>query len=169
MRIAFLYNRSSEDPTNAAEDELPDESPVVAAIEQLGYEVVPIACTLDMLAVRRELERIQPELVFNRVESLGGSDAMMAAMTLLLDAIKLPYTGNSTAALVGTASKLRVKEQLRSAGLPTPSWIGSAAESNLKTQFRTSQWIVKSVLEHASFEMDDRSVIRPTSYAEIRD
>src|SRR4051794_18674019 len=169
MRVAFLYNHSSEDPANAAEDEVPAESPVVAAIEQIGHEVVPIACTLDLLALRRQLEQIQPDVVFNRVESLGGSDAMMAAITLQLDAMQLPYTGNSSAALVGTASKLRVKERLRSAGLPTPSWIGSATESVTRSLIQNSKWIIKSVLEHASFEMDDRSVIRPTTYAEIRD
>ena len=47
---------------------------------------MPIACTLDLAALRRQLERVQPDVVFNRVESLGGSDAMMAAVTLLLDA-----------------------------------------------------------------------------------
>ena len=37
---------------------------------------------------------------------------MMAAMTLLLDSLQLPYTGNSTEALVATASKLSVKQRL---------------------------------------------------------
>jgi D-alanine-D-alanine ligase len=170
MRVAFLYNRSSEDPAHVAEDEVPADSPVVAAIERLGHEVVPITCTLDLFAVRQQLERAEPDVVFNRVESLGGSDAMMAAVTLLLDAMQLPYTGNSTAALVGTASKLRVKEQLRDAGLPTPEWIDCGQHSDRISQAKTlaPKWIIKSVLEHASFEMDDRSVIYETSVAEIQ-
>src|SRR4051812_10630441 len=105
MRVAFLYNRSTEDPAGIAEDEVPATSPVVGALRELGHEVVPIDCTLDLAAVRRRLDEIRPDLVFNRVESLGGSDSMMAAITLLLDAMQLPYTGNSTQALVGTASK----------------------------------------------------------------
>src|SRR3954451_16842973 len=176
MRVAFLYNRSSEDPAHAAEEDVPARSPLLGALEHLGHEVVPIACTLNLHSTRRHLERACPDVVFNRVESLGGSDAMMAAITLLLDAMQLPYTGNSTAALVGTASKLRVKERLCSAGLPTPGWVdcghrvadcGLARELDSHSEIPNEKWIIKSVLEHASFEMDDGSVIRPTSYTDI--
>ena len=125
MRVAFLYNESSEDPLGHCEDDVPLLSPVVAALYRLGHDVVPIACTLDLAAVRRELQQTAPDLVFNRVESLGGSDAMMAAVTLLLDAMRIPYTGCSTAALVATANKLSVKERLAAAGLPTPGWFTS--------------------------------------------
>src|SRR3954471_21597324 len=152
MRVAFLYNRSSEDPGQNAEDDVPAKSPVVAAIKQLGHRVVPIACTLDLLAVRRQVDQAQADVVFNRVESLGGSDAMMAAIALLLDAMQLPYTGNSTAALVGTASKVRVKQLLRNAALPTPRWIadGLPSDCNRQSDIPNQKWIIKSVLEHAS-------------------
>src|SRR5207253_7637298 len=109
MRVAFLYNRSSEDPAHAAEDEVPVRSPVVDALKRLGHKVSPITCTLDLAAVRRRLMRAKPDVVFNRVESLGGSDAMMGAIALLLEAMQIPYTGNSSAALTATASKVFVK------------------------------------------------------------
>ena len=102
---------------------LPARSPVVDALKRLGHRVTSMACTLDLAAIRRKLMRAKPDVVFNRVESLGGSDSMMAAITLLLDAMKIPYTGNSTAALVATASKVYVKERLHRAGLPTAGWI----------------------------------------------
>jgi D-alanine-D-alanine ligase len=164
MRVAFLYNRSSEDPAHAAEDAVPARSPVVKALKRLGHRVTPIACTLDLSSVRRRLMRAKPDVVFNRVESLGGSDSMMAAITLLLETMKIPYTGNSSAALVATASKIYVKERLHSAGLPTPRWItpdcGSVADRNAK-------FILKSVYEHASFELDNDSIVRATSQAQI--
>ena len=164
MRVAFLYNRSSEDPAHAAEDAVPARSPVVDALKRLGHRVTPIACTLDLAAVRRRLMRAKPDVVFNRVESLGGSDSMMAAITLLLDAMEIPYTGNSTAALVATASKVYVKERLQRAGLPTPRWIdadrGWAENCNAK-------FILKSVYEHASFELDDASIVSVTGQEQI--
>lgn len=123
MRVAFLYNRSSEDPAHAAEDAVASRSPVVNALKRLGHRVTSMACTLDLAAIRRKLMCARPDVVFNRVESLGGSDSMMATITLLLDAMKIPYTGNSTAALVATASKVYVKERLHRAGLPTAGWI----------------------------------------------
>jgi D-alanine-D-alanine ligase len=173
MRVAFLYNRSSEDPAHMAEDEVPSRSPVVGALKGLGHQVVPIACTLDLAAVRRRLDRAKPDVVFNRVESLGGSDAMMAAATLLLDSIQIPYTGNSSAALVATASKISVKERLVKAGLPTPQW--TTADFGLRisdcrlTDDSNPTIILKSVLEHASFALDDASIVSMTTAEQIRE
>src|SRR5882757_257345 len=151
MRVAFLYNRSTEDPASAAEDAVPSRSPVVDALKSLGHRVTPIACTLDLAAIRRELVRAKPDVVFNRVESLGGSDSMMAAITLLLDAMEIPYTGNSSAALVATASKVDVKTRLQRAGLSTPGWINA---DRSWTKNSNAKFILKSVYEHASFELD---------------
>ncbi|HVT27508.1 MAG TPA: hypothetical protein VHE81_05760 [Lacipirellulaceae bacterium] len=179
MRIAFLYNRSLDDPSHAAEDDIPARSPVVAALERLGHRVVPIACTLDLAKMRRRLIRMKPDVAFNRVESLGGSDSMMAAITLLLDSMQIPYTGNSTAALIGTASKTVVKERLVEAGWPTPRWITAnggtqfvddgvqTAEENPPVNSQR-RYIIKSDLEHASFGLGDSSIIGPCAEAHIR-
>ena len=164
MRVAFLYNRSSEDPAKAAEDAVPSRSPVVDALKRLGHRVTPIACTLDLAAVRRKLMRAKADVVFNRVESLGGSDSMMAAIPLLLDEMRIPYTGNSSAALVGTASKVYVKERLDRVGLPTPRWINPNYRF---TENDSPRFIIKSVYEHASFELDDASVVSVTSQKQI--
>jgi D-alanine-D-alanine ligase len=179
MRVAFLYNPASEDPAHIAEDTIPAQSPVVAALKRLGHKVAIIGCTLDLAAVRRRLLRAKPDVVFNRVESLGGSDAMMAAITLLLDAMQIPYTGNASAALVATASKVSVKERLLRAGLPTPRWItadcglriadcGLQSSANPQSTIRNLKFILKSVFEHASFEMDNASVITMTEGEELR-
>src|SRR5882757_4267333 len=164
MRVAFLYNRSSEDPAHAAEDAVPARSPVVDALKCLGHRVTPIACTLDLSAVRRDLHHAKPDVVFNRVESLGGSDSMIAAITLLLDAMKIPYTGNSTAALVATASKVYVKDRLHRAGLPTPKWVN--AERSLADNGE-GRFILKSDREHASFGLDDTSIVNVTSHGQL--
>ncbi len=181
MRVAFLYNRSADDPAHNAEDEVPSRSPVVAALKRLGHNVVPIACSLDLARVRQKLLRARPDVVFNRVESLGGSDSMMAAVTLLLDAMELSYTGNSTAALLGTASKMAVKRRLLEAGLPTPGWIAAQwgvgngewgiVESpyNPQSNGLSPKYIIKSDLEHASFELDGASIVAGSNIDEIRD
>jgi D-alanine-D-alanine ligase len=164
MRVAFLYNRSSEDPGLAAEDEVPALSPVVDALKQLGHRVTSIACTLDLATIRRRLLRAKPDVVFNRVESLGGTDSMMAAIALLLDAMEIPYTGNSSAALVAAASKVYVKERLHRAGLPTPEWINADRRWALSGN---AKFILKSVYEHASFELDDASIVTVSSEDQI--
>jgi D-alanine-D-alanine ligase len=177
MRVAFLYNEGAEDPSGTAEDAVPAASPLVAALRRLGHNVTPIACTLDLAALQRELDLVEPDAAFNRVESLGGSDAMMAAVTLLLDSGGIPYTGCRTASLLSTASKLNVKRRLAVAGLPTPAWIGldgrltaadvETPDPELHVETRGSKYIVKSVFEHASFEIDDTSVIEPADCGDI--
>jgi biotin carboxylase len=128
MRIAFLYNRACEDPAGIAEDDDPARSPVIAALRSLGYEVEPIACTLDLSQVRASIEQSGPDVAFNRVESLGGSDALATAIPLLLDSMQIPYTGCPTEAIVRTTDKVRAKEQLVTAGLPTPEWVAPDCE-----------------------------------------
>src|SRR4029077_12375617 len=92
-------------------------------------------------------------------------------ITLLLDAMGIPYTGNSTAALVATASKISVKERLQSAGLPTPTWLRTNEDGtgcfNPKSEIRNPKFILKSVHEHASFELDDRSVVSTTGSEQL--
>jgi D-alanine-D-alanine ligase len=187
MHVVFLYNESAEDPALAAEDVDPASSPIVAALRRLGHVVTPLACTLDLATLRRQLLRVKPDVVLNRVESLGGSDAMMGAVPLLLETMQIPYTGCSGAGLAATAGKLAVKERLVCAGLPTPGWVTSDGVCHGECGLRISdcglvtpsqsvtrlqkarapwplsvascQFILKSVYEHASFEIDDAAVI----------
>jgi D-alanine-D-alanine ligase len=178
MRIAFLYNRADDDPAQFAEDDDPQKSPVVAALRRLGHDVTPIACTLDLEAARRQIKGAAPDVAFNRVESLGRSDAMAVAVAMLLDALHIPYTGGHTESLVATASKISVKRHLVRAGLPTPEWISDEGKLKFPNPQSASsspatagnpKFILKSIYEHASFEMDDTAVIGPAPAMEISD
>jgi len=100
---------------------------------------------------------------------------MMAAIPLLLETLRIPYTGCSGEALVSTASKIGVKERLVRAGLPTPAWVtsdgsfhgrGRGRPGSLSGGLRTS-YIIKSVYEHASFQLDDSSIIGPCEASQI--
>lgn len=169
MHVAYLYNDATQDPAQLAEDDDPARSPVVAALRRLGHDVTPLACTLDLADVRDRLAAWQPAVVFNRVESLGGSDALAAALPLLLDTMGLPYTGCPTGSLLATADKPAAKQRLARAGLPTPRWITAIGASNdcgldpssrnSQSAIRNSKFILKPIYEHASFQMDDESVV----------
>jgi D-alanine-D-alanine ligase len=120
------------------------------------------------------MARVSPDVVFNRVESLGGSDAMMAAIPLLLDTMQIPYTGCSGEALAATASKISVKQRLVFGNLPTPAWITSDGirhgDANPRSAIADSNFIIKSIYEHSSFQLNDASIIRgakPKQIAQI--
>ena len=72
-----------------------------------------LPCTLNLEIVEESLTAERPELVFNLVESLGGSDRLAHLAAVLLDDLDLPYTGTPAAALHLTNNKPRAKDQLR--------------------------------------------------------
>ncbi|MGE3164100.1 MAG: ATP-grasp domain-containing protein [Planctomycetota bacterium] len=170
MRVVVLHNDPSEDACVAPEDVLRQRDAVAEALTCLGHDATCVGCTLDLGRLRTDLEPLQPDVVFNLVESLGGTDRLMSLTTLLLDALEIPYTGAPTEALWKTSNKLRAKAQLRSTELPTPvSWTSgeprgaraSAADGNPR------RWIIKATWEHASFAMDDTAVVTARDLEEL--
>ena len=163
MRVLVLHNDPGEDATVAVADVLAQRDAVCAALMRLDHPSECFGSTLDLESVRHRLQTLQPDLVFNLVESLGGTDRLMPLATLLLDALDVPYTGAPTRALLATSDKIAAKERLVSAGLPTPAWTASAHSTDgslaRAAGDSVSQWILKPVWEHASFSMDDDAVV----------
>ena len=174
MRVAFLYNRAAEDPAQFAEDDDPSRSPVVAALRRLGHDVTPIACTLDLGSVRRQLEQVEPDVVFNRVESLGGSDAMAVAVPCCSTRCRFPTPVATRRRSSPTARQDQRERTARSrrsadAGVDHEDFELRNADCGFRSceysairQFANPQFILKSIYEHASFEMDDACRRRPS-------
>ena len=100
---------------------------------------------------------MQPAIVFNLVETLAGKGSLIHIVPSLLDALKIPYTGAGTEAMLLTSNKLLAKRWLAAAGLPTPPWF-TAAEAHEELRIEGA-WLVKSVWEHASIGLDEDSVL----------
>lgn len=126
MTVAILYNRLADDASAADRDVLTQVQSVGDALGRLGRRAAIVPCDLNLAAVQQQLRRLPPSLVFNLVESLGGSDALMFLATALLDQMGVPYTGSPTEAIFLTNNKLLAKQRLVQAGLPTPPWISAA-------------------------------------------
>lgn len=178
MYVVIFHNAVWADATAADRDVLVQADAVAAALVRLGHRYDYLACTLDLESARRELLERKPDVVFNLVESLGGSDWLAYLATSLLDLLDVPYTGNSTEATFLSAHKLLAKEQLHRAGLPTPEWLvlepGKSGFPSGNTcgdspwSAALPPWMIKSVTEHASFGLDEHSLIRPESEAALR-
>jgi D-alanine-D-alanine ligase len=127
---------------------------VEAALAASGREVSRMPLGLDLARARAALERERPDLVFNLVESLGGSGRLIHVAPALLDALGLPYTGCPTEAILLASNKLLAKRLLARHGLPTPGWLepgGGPPEAG--------RFIVKSVWEDASIGLDDGALV----------
>jgi D-alanine-D-alanine ligase len=159
VHVSILHNAVPHDASAADRDVLVQADVVRAALASLGHTWTTIACTLDLDNARQELLAARPDVIFNLVESLGGSDWLMLAATSLLDTLGIPYTGSPTESILLTTHKLLAKDRLRQAGLPTPDWAAPSRNATRPAATLRPPYLIKTVREHASFGLDEDSVI----------
>ena len=166
MNIVVLYNDPGTDATVEDLDVLVQRDAVVASLRTRNHIATPLGCTLNLQATQLHLRELKPDLVFNLVETLGGTDRLMSAATLLLESMNIPFTGATTSAILTTSNKPVAKQKMRSAGIPTPDWrVTSRATSDTAEQ--PCRWIVKPIWEHASLGMTDDAVIEVAGDSEV--
>jgi D-alanine-D-alanine ligase len=161
MNVTILYNEPRAWAAADERDVLAQADWVASALAANGHSVTQLACGLDMEAVAASLAAMQPDLAFNLVEGLGGYDRLYAVLPSLLDALDVPYSGNSAEAIFLTTNKLIAKERLAAAGLPTPAVPLRWPETNGAGghAFTPGRYILKPVWEHASLGMGDDAVV----------
>jgi D-alanine-D-alanine ligase len=174
--VAILHNRVADDASESDRDVLVQVEAVDAALAQLGHARVVVPCDLDLQALQQQLRWLRPQVVFNLVESLAGSDALGFVAPALLDSMAVPYTGSPTVATFLTNHKLLAKQRLSQAGLPTPVWYsdspgagsppgGGPAGGPVRPGDR---FVIKAISEHASVGLDEHSLVTVTGQAELQ-
>lgn len=181
MDVLILHNAVAPDASPAERDVLVQAEAIVGALDRLGHRWECFPCTLDLEAVLHRLARPRPDVVFQLVESLAGTDQLTALIPALLDHLGIPYTGAPTAALLWTNHKLVCKQRLRLAGLCTPDWFAPEALGSQPAGCQDPKgfdpdgldpqalWILKTVGEHASFGLDDQALVRTASAEDLRE
>jgi D-alanine-D-alanine ligase len=182
MNIVVLHNAVASDDSPEDLDTLTQVAAIRRALGHLSHQASALPCTLDLAAVRQALDDLAPDVVFNLVESLGGSDSLAHLAPALLDALRLPYTGSSTEALLASNHKVMAKRAMRQAGLPTPDWMSphdrarrtsqsvraSAKYSEVPHADLKPPCIIKSVWEHGSRGLDEENVILHGNSGHVR-
>ncbi len=143
---------------HAVPDDRPDEADtarnaetVARSLIKLGYQTEIIPIDIDLTAVE-DIAARRPLIVFNLVESIRGDARLGHFACAMMDHFNIPYTGAGTSAYFQSTSKIMTKGLLQAANLPAPDWWGHAAPRGKKV-------IIKSVWEHASYGMDQNSVV----------
>jgi D-alanine-D-alanine ligase len=164
-KVIILHSDIAPDAGEDELDCLKQADTIAGAVRILGYEPVLIPFTLDLGKNIEVLRLANPYVVFNLVETIGGSGSLIHIAPALLDFLQISYTGCRTDAMFITSNKPMAKKILHNAGIATPAWItqdgaqsGSAA---------TDTFIVKASWEDASVGLDENSIIKTTDKTEI--
>ncbi len=162
-RAVMVLHQQVDMCADASEqDVLTQRDAVVSALQALGHSVEVRECELDLSELRATLLEVCPDLVFNLVESLAGTDRLMPVVPLLLETLRLPFTGAGSRAICLTGDKLTAKQILCARALPTPACF----EGDLfpdADPLLSGEVILKASGEHASFGMQDDCVGRFTT------
>lgn len=166
MIIAVLHDLLPPDMREDELDNLVQARAVSSALRTLGHQVHEAALGMNLDATAKELQEQAPQLVFNLVESCGGQARLAHLAPSLLDALGLPHTGCGSYPVFVAADKLRVKELLRIAGVPSPPWYTSKRLAREEREV-TGTFIVKPVYEHGSVGLGADAVVEIRSRAEL--
>lgn len=159
--VVLLFNRVSANDSISELDVLRQCSAVESSLLRLGHQVHRLDCTLDLAATRRHLQQLRPDVVFNLVEALGGTDQLMGLATLLLESLGIPFTGASSLAMQLTTRKPLAKQRLSELRIPTPAWL-LPSDANwrglIADRSTPGKALVKAASEHASLGLSEDSV-----------
>ncbi len=160
MRIALLHEPTTEMARPDERDALVQLDSVEIDLRACGHDCRRLPIDLDLEQGRQRLLDARPDLVFNLVESLGGSSRFAHFAPALVEALGIPVTGAPSTAFFETTDKLHAKRRLGAAGLPTPRWLegGDASEFDGRAE-PSARFIVKPIYEDASIDLCDASVV----------
>lgn len=127
-------------------------------LHELGWKVVDVEVDHNLKRLMNTLEEIQPDIIFNLLDSLMGSGEMANLITSLFTKLRIPFTGADSTVLAMTNDKLTTKWHLLSAGFMTPEGVDEKAL--MRGRFPgPGYYIIKNRLDHASFGLDETSVV----------
>lgn len=164
--VAIAYDHGALTGDAASRDVVEQMRAVEDALRRNRIGVTRIGVDLNLADFKRRLEETRPDLVFNLVESLDGSDRMQTTAPMLLENWGFPFTGCGSFAMALSNNKLESKRLLAAKGLPAAecAWLDASGELRFLPD---DGWcrggcdcIVKAVEEHASSHLDDASVLR---------
>jgi D-alanine-D-alanine ligase len=157
--IIVLHGEIPPDAPPDEQDALVEVASISATLRALGYDVQAMAIGLDLADAARRLTAARPDLVFNLVETIAGRGNLLHLAPVLLDHLRIPYTGAPSEAIYTTSNKLLAKRMLHGARISTPAWASSIQESPTQKKLRPP-YIIKSLWEHASVGLSPDSIIR---------
>lgn len=168
VRVLIVHNAVAADAPAAERDVLAQVDVVRSACSELGYGCESLPSTADLQPLIAHVTANPPTVVFNLVEALAGHDKLAWLIPAALETLGVPCTGTAAVPLNLSNDKLRTKQKLQLAGLPTPAWHTLESLSDRKL-FTPGQFILKAIGEHASLGLDDSAVVQADTVAALHE
>lgn len=172
-RITLIYDNDALSGDEASRDVLDQMDAIESALHDSEFTVDRLGADLQLDNFKQSLFSSSPDLVFNLVESLDGSDRLQTIITMLLEDWGLRFTGCGSTAMMTSNHKIETKRRLFAAGLPTAPCVWVDRSGTIHTlpeaafSSGSTDWIIKSVESHASLFMDDSSVMRQATLEQL--
>ncbi len=168
LKVGLVYNEPLPDrydamgESEAIADVLEEVKAVEEALATLGHQVTKVGLVPPLEEVRRVIQGMDVDVYFNLFEGFAGrpeTEAMVAAMMAVTGH---PYTGSLPGALSLGLDKVRTKDLLIAAGVPTPRYqlMRPGEADNLTLNLPC---IVKPAGEDASHGITAESVVNDTA------
>jgi len=156
-KIVVLFNQISKHPTVDETDVLREVNLVGETLKKLGYQVYEVAFSLKLKKVIKRLAKIQPDLVFNLVESIKNHGELLYLAPTILNFLQIPYTGAHLEATFITSNKMLAKKTLQRLGINTPAWFKISDLADLNPH---EKYIVKPIWESGSVGIEEDSIFQ---------
>jgi D-alanine-D-alanine ligase len=160
--VLILYNQPVL-PAGHADAESELEIVITAAsvrrvLTAAGHRVRELGVGADMRPLVALIQEDRPDVVFNLFEGLGDRNHTETTAAGLLDWLGVPYTGSPPDCLALARHKVRTKQLLRGAGVPTPPFLLLEGPAVPPCPL---DWpvIVKPALQDASVGIEQASVV----------
>ncbi|MBC7387047.1 MAG: ATP-grasp domain-containing protein [Cryobacterium sp.] len=138
MKIVLLFDLSIPlKPEQYAEylktDDWASEAHILATLNRLGHDVIPLGIHDDLDLLLRELKREKPDLIFNLSEAFGGDRRFEPHLVSLIELLGIPYTGATSNALNISKDKGLAKKILSYHRIQIPHFLISRKASPMQS------------------------------------
>ncbi|MEK7129654.1 MAG: hypothetical protein AAB803_01425 [Patescibacteria group bacterium] len=161
MRIAVLYSlptrRAIASPYKATDEDTKESAEEVGtALKIPKADVVLVPVSEDSMDV---IDQVDADCIFNLIEWDGLDTALSLSAFAKIEALHVPFTGPRLVLLETFSDKVKMKEALDVAGLPTPRWqLFTTGAEPVRVDF-TYPLIVKLAWEHCSVGLTKDAIV----------
>lgn len=154
--VVLLINALSSNADKDELDVLDQACAVEDALDQLGYQSERLFMDLNLSDTSEKLEKINPSLVFNLVESVEKDAKLIHLAPSLLEHLQIPFTGCRSESMFITSNKTLTNKIMSAAGLPSPKQIDDIHNQEFDNKLR---YIAKPIWEDASVGISDENIL----------